>query len=247
MGLWIGGDMSFSPSIHNSFLTIERKIEIEKKARELLEKLRNQAGNPTNHRELLTLLSPKMAAALLGYVYNEVEKINCWPPNTKCNHAGEIDPKGTITISLDYPSEVRLFTAAHEIGHAVLHPNEGLHRDIPVKEYGIYKTQRDIKEKEADYFAACLLMPRNLLRTAFQARFLNIPFIFNEHVIFSLGRNDCSSLLTAPESTLEREFILATAKRFNNQNFESLTEHFGGVSKTSMAIRLNELGIVRYP
>ena len=63
---------------------------------------------------------------------------------------------------------------AHEIGHFVLHPYIGkgvIHRDRPIQSTVIGRTYRDATEVEADYFAACFLMSRKLLQTAFLARF----------------------------------------------------------------------------
>ena len=54
----------------------------------------------------------------------------------------------------------RRFIVAHEFAHSVLHKNDALlyaHRDVAHR--------NDILEKEADYFALCLLMPEELVKT----------------------------------------------------------------------------------
>ena len=54
-----------------------------------------------------------------------------------------------------------IFTLAHEIGHVILHLNEG---DSFVDDYNtITEKNIDEKEQEANYFAACLLMPSDEL------------------------------------------------------------------------------------
>lgn len=58
-------------------------------------------------------------------------------------------------------AEVRQrFTIAHELGHFFLHPNQDAFIDYRDNKYGIMRTPR---EKEANAFAAALLMPRKLL------------------------------------------------------------------------------------
>jgi Zn-dependent peptidase ImmA (M78 family) len=52
------------------------------------------------------------------------------------------------------------FTCAHELGHAVLHHKDYLDRQIAFRNDGNY----DIEEKEANIFAACLLMPGDYLK-----------------------------------------------------------------------------------
>lgn len=54
-----------------------------------------------------------------------------------------------------------IFTLAHEIGHVILHLNEG---NSFVDDYNtITEKNVDEKEQEANYFAACLLMPSDEL------------------------------------------------------------------------------------
>lgn len=50
------------------------------------------------------------------------------------------------------------FSLAHELGHYVLHSNEGI-RPIKAARFG-----SSLEEQEANLFAASLLMPRNLFR-----------------------------------------------------------------------------------
>lgn len=63
----------------------------------------------------------------------------------------------------------RRFITAHEFAHFILHKNDTrqyAHRDTSKREKP--------EEKEADYFARCLLMPKSIIETA-----LNVEFIKN--------------------------------------------------------------------
>lgn len=59
------------------------------------------------------------------------------------------------------PERRRRFTIAHEIGHFVLHP----HRLAPERNGGVNAAWQS-EEREADQFAAELLMPEHLVREA---------------------------------------------------------------------------------
>ncbi|ROZ11436.1 ImmA/IrrE family metallo-endopeptidase [Enterococcus hirae] len=69
---------------------------------------------------------------------------------------------GIIKVNL-LDHEVRQrFTIAHEIGHFLLHdPNEVMYRDVSLQRYKSIVER--IKEREANGFAAELLMPKRLL------------------------------------------------------------------------------------
>ena len=63
-----------------------------------------------------------------------------------------------VAVSNKFSKEVQNFTAAHELGHAILHEQAILHRDIPVDSIG-KRVVRDRVEIEADTFATYFLMP----------------------------------------------------------------------------------------
>ena len=85
-------------------------------------------------------------------------------PDTETkNISGAVDRHNKkIYINEEDSAQRRLFTAAHEIGHLRLHP----HNDH-VDYRGTF-INHDIKEKEADFFAACLLMPEIAFRKQWQ-------------------------------------------------------------------------------
>ncbi|HSX35960.1 MAG TPA: ImmA/IrrE family metallo-endopeptidase [Patescibacteria group bacterium] len=68
----------------------------------------------------------------------------------------------TIYLNVDESSERQVFTIAHELGHYFLEHN--------TNEYGVYKRQdsyvgiKHENEREADCFAANLLMPKRMIK-----------------------------------------------------------------------------------
>lgn len=151
--------------------------------------------------------------------------------------------RSTILVSTRCSYEVRRFTAAHEIGHFMLHPHIGdrtLHREFPVE--GSTGPRTPI-EKEADYYAACLLMPSGWVRKMFQARFgTKTPLALTETVAFHLGA-DYGQLFFQPRGSLLFAQLIARVEKFGGMPFKSLANYFG-VSPKAMAIRLEELGLV---
>lgn len=147
--------------------------------------------------------------------------------------------RSTILISSRYSFEIQRFTAAHEIGHYILHPFVGdrtLHREMATDGT---RTTRSELEREADYFAACLLMPRRAVLNAVTQRFGKTPLVPSETLAFYL-HIDTRTLFSAPRGSLEFAKSIARA-RINGHR--SLAEHFG-VSAGAMAIRLHELALV---
>ena len=67
---------------------------------------------------------------------------------------------GTIRVKPGLNSGRRRFTIAHEIGHYLLHPREGLHHEDTAKNFTLWNDASE--ETEANVFAAELLMPEFL-------------------------------------------------------------------------------------
>lgn len=151
--------------------------------------------------------------------------------------------RSTILVSTRFPYEVQQFTAAHEIGHFVLHPQVGdrtLHRELPT---GGARGRRPVLEQEADYFAACLLMPRKAVIEEFSARFVSRhPLALTEAVAYHLKADERTLFAQPPGSLLFAE-IVAKAQSFDRKRFSSMAAFFG-VTPKAMAIRLDELGLV---
>ncbi|NBC23473.1 MAG: ImmA/IrrE family metallo-endopeptidase [Gammaproteobacteria bacterium] len=77
-------------------------------------------------------------------------------------------PSGlSIYVNDAHPVERRRFTIAHAIGHFVLHPD--LIEDGVVDDHLYDSRLGSVMERQANAFAADVLMPEHLLRAAFDA------------------------------------------------------------------------------
>lgn len=220
------------------------KEAIEKEVRRLQyeiwtrRSLRFQLGVP----DVPTVFDPRNVADHCGLYYEERDRLA-----TDYRGGGEAAglwqrDRSTILVSRRYSYEMRRFTAGHEIGHYVLHPHVGdrtLHREFPVDGTRGLRPQ---VEQEADYFAACLLMPHKTVLTEFSARFSKHPLVLTETVAFHL-KVDVGLLFSQPRGSLLFAESVARAQQFDRRHFPSLAKHFC-VSPRSMAIRLQELGLV---
>lgn len=216
--------------------------EIELFARNLQSKLwreRNKIwhGNPPSNP--LNILDPELAFKAVGYHFELTETLGQFShKGTLIEVAGTIDKNSRhVRTSRRFSPFIRRFTAAHELGHALLHKANGLHRDRPVD--GVSSSRNTI-EIQADKFATCFLMPKKQVRKIFKQLFITEQFMLSEATAFALGID----YETLKNKTL-REFskILASAKRFNGVNFVSMADQFQ-VSIESMAIRLEELELI---
>ena len=153
--------------------------------------------------------------------------------------AGYIDAENKFAaISEAFPIPVQKFTAAHEIGHAILHEANGLHRERPNE--GSLKKDRHRQETEADLFASMFLMPKKLIRREFLKRFATEKFELTDDSRYGLfGTNQQSKSLHRRDLSM----ALAGASRYHNQSFSPLTDFFG-LTRTAVAIRLEQAGLV---
>jgi Zn-dependent peptidase ImmA (M78 family) len=136
-------------------------------------------------------------------------------------------------ISLDRPDEEgRLcFTLAHEAGHWVLH-RELIDQASPGRGF-IFCRSRDAKkpiEWQADYFAACLLMPKACIRDAFTRVCGPQPLVLHN------VESAYSGPICFDPCVANWPAIADCVRRAGN---------FLNVSKQAMIIRLQELGWVR--
>lgn len=189
--------------------------------------------------EPVQLLNPEKAFYLLGYAYHEVDTLGEIEPGVDV--AGIIDKdRKEVFISRRYPVAVRNFTAAHELGHAIMHQQSGLHRDKPID--GSAGGQRDSIEKEADYFAACFLMPEKLVCSVFKQRFPEE--VLNHEVLRDLlNRKNDKKTEKQLKTSRGLARALAGLDSINGHAVPSLAEYFK-VSVEAMAIRLEQLELV---
>lgn len=130
------------------------------------------------------------------------------------------------------------FTCAHEVGHWILHKELlDIHspylRTKAPQEPTIICRKRDAKmrgEWQADYFAACLLMPEETVRDSFSLCFGSAPLVMhNRKSCFGRG-----AMVLDPSLETAREIAcrVINAGRFSN------------VSREAMWYRLEELGLL---
>lgn len=224
------------------------KQAIENLARELLVQIWDKRKEfwPDREPSLFEIPDPELAAFLLGINFEYREELGRFGfRGTHFEVAGQLDRNvGKISISRKFSPEVMRFTGAHEIGHWMMHPGERLHRDRPIKGLEYQASARSLYESEADYFAACFLMPSKLVVRAFELSFLTKKFVFDDASAFQLSPSDQGGLLWPREGSLDRELALATAESYGGLRFNSLAKRFQ-VSAKTMAIRIKELNLIQ--
>ena len=156
--------------------------------------------------------------------------------------AGTVDNKSKqIQISKQFPPNTQRFTAAHELGHSLLHDASGLHRDRPLDGSKI-EGVRNLVEIQADKFAIYFLMPEKLVRAIFKKLFYTEFFELNDDTYFALGK-DAESKIKKNRDLTTIARVLASIEVYNGQHFQSLASQFG-VSTQALAIRLEELNLI---
>jgi hypothetical protein len=197
-------------------------------------------------RDLISLLDPSNAATMLGAPIEQIPTLSGRAGNG-FRTAGMLDrTAGRILISEEFKPEEMRFTAAHEVGHLVLHPGQSLFRDRPIPRLAQYLRRPEI-EAEADHFAACLLMPRNLAYQQFERTFgISGSYVFDDAWAFWLCPSDPESLLAGEGCVSSRALALASARYFNGRSIHPLHQQFR-VTVSAMAFRLMELGLTGKP
>lgn len=182
---------------------------------------------------------------VLNYAYLQPESLGSYVmDNGTFEIAGLIDKQQKIVqVANKFPKEVQNFTAAHELGHAILHGNIIMHRDRPIDGSTIPKS---IEEIQANKFAAYFLMPSSLVKSVFFKIFELRKFVINENTVAAISPGSTTKAFRDRCKDIHGlGVIIATTEYYSVNTFKSLSEIFG-VSKTTMAIRLEELGLLEY-
>ena len=190
----------------------------------------------------LAVLDPFLALRCIGFESKRVDSLGQHPWD-HFEVAGTIDAsEQAVEISRRFEAPFRKFTAAHELGHVLLHEAQGLHRDraLDGSEPSI---PRDRTEWEADVFATYFLMPEKQVRAAFERAFKAPVFVLNEETAFALTAGDLEALRATLSEVRDLSRLLARTAQYDGVQFYSLAEQFG-VSVETMAIRLEELRLV---
>lgn len=194
----------------------------------------------------VALLDPSITLARQGYRYGLDEYLGDYEPGSKKGDvAGEIDRNGkTVRVCRRLKPSVRRFTAAHELGHAMLHQGAVMHRDGAIEGPAGDRPHRSPIEKEADVFAAEFLMPPNIVRERFRTSFgCSERFELTWDSAYALNPAKAEELMQEASRGRPLALVLATTGRYGGTVFQPLAIQFG-VSGEAMAYRLLELGLV---
>jgi len=201
-------------------------------------------GNPPLRR--IDVLEPAVALEMLGYTVEYVNSLGEFRINgVRSEAAGEIDgTEKTVKVSRRFFLPEQRFTLAHELGHAVRHPNIGrMHRDLPLEHAGVV---RDPKEVEANHFASRFLMPELHVRSDFSQRFVAERLdLADEAVAYALCGASTDAVRLRYRGSRAFSRFVASTEGFNGKRFRSLSSLYR-VSVGAMAIRLEELELINY-
>jgi Zn-dependent peptidase ImmA (M78 family) len=143
-----------------------------------------------------------------------------------------------------YAPEVVNFTTAHELGHALLHDQVELHRDIPLDGSEILQNH-SITERQANKFAAYFLMPGKTVIQLFYEIFQIEIFEINELTSNKLGYKSPRELRKGIRNQRDLSRLIAKCEFYDFRPFNSLSKMFK-VSVEAMAIRLEELNLIKF-
>lgn len=244
--------MSFSQKL--SPVSVNLPEQIEEVARDLQKQLwhahscrdRTRSATSTSSLEkVLAALEPAAAIEHLGLRVVTVDSLGVdTVGGSLCEVAGMLDrDAGLVSVSrrFSYPSQ--RFTLGHEAAHIVLDVGQRvLHRDIPLERR---KVEYDWREVRANRFSSAYLMPRRLLEDAFEQRFRVDRIQLSEEVAYALAGVGLYRLRDKLRNRRGLSMAVAGNFSFNGRTFTSLTEIFR-VSSLALAIRLEELDLVRY-
>lgn len=202
---------------------------------------RTQSGPKKYIESPIDVLDSVAALKGLGYSFETLDTLGQFSDAGELvETAGVIDGANkSVQISMHFPQDVRNFTAAHELGHALLHEGLALHRDRSVE--STHAQTRNRRERQADKFASYFLMPEKQVRNEFARRYgVSESLPLDEATAFYLDVS-LSNLRTMPKRDLSR--LLAGVEKFGGNHFDSLARRFG-VSIEAMAIRLEEIELL---
>lgn len=191
----------------------------------------------------IDILDPGVALAARGYkVEASCSLGEAWVGGVRSEVAGIIDrDRNVVSISQQFLPPVQRFTLAHELAHAVLHPNGGsMHRDLPLEKSGVVRSPQEI---QANYFASVFLMTNRLVLQQFGECFRISRFELTDEMAGALCSASADSVRRHCRSLRQLSVMIAGADRFNGKYFLPLASQFR-VSLTAMAIRLEDLGLV---
>jgi len=240
-------------SIDKLFEGVERKgpvsrRQIEVVARNLQREMWAQRSVFWPERDEISptdVLDPLVALGSIGYSVELEESLGQEIVGSKLvDVAGVLDRANhRVRISKQFDPEIRNFTTAHELGHAILHRGTSeLHRDRALSGAPGPKGQ-EREERQADIFATCFLLPEKQVRATFERLFLTQRFVLTEESAFALTGGSLGSARDKCRSKEDLARMLAGAEYYDNVHFYSMAKQFT-VSITAMSFRLEELNLI---
>lgn len=186
----------------------------------------------------------KIFQKALAYKFATKDQIEN-PENFELKIAGIINQKEkVVVVSKEFDKNIQNFTAAHELGHALLHKQNIMHRDRPVDGTKSNK-RKNLQEYQADKFSSYFLMPGNIVKKEFYEIYGTDRFIITDESVFNFNKSSESELRAECKNLRGLALKLASAERYQNNSFISIADLFK-VSPTAMAIRLEELDLVEF-
>lgn len=190
----------------------------------------------------LDSVDPAIALYMKGFdVVTDPALGEMWEEGRRVQVAGVVDQTAHIVrVSQNLDDQQRLYTTGHELGHVIRHPGMSLHRDRAISGH---MPRKDDKEREADLFASCFLMPARYVINEFYRRFGMRVFRMSEDTVFGLSLGSVENVQRKVKRQRDVSLVTATASTFMGRPFLPLCQIFG-VSPVAMAIRLEEVGLV---
>lgn len=187
----------------------------------------------------------RTALRFIGYRFDASEVLGQFSRGGELFEVAGIIDRSTksVRVSPQFAQEIQNLTAAHELGHAILHQGTSLHRDRAL-DGSSAQGSRDYVEIETDKFATYFLTPERLVRERFEGMFCAAQFVLTEDTLFALNPSFALNVKAADLASrrgLAR--ALAGAERYNGKYMKPLARQFR-VSVEAMAIRLEELGLL---
>jgi formiminotetrahydrofolate cyclodeaminase/Zn-dependent peptidase ImmA (M78 family) len=207
---------------------------------------RDKIFKPDTIEHSIEVLRPEVVLKkVMNYTYSEHEWLGMHLGDDGLFEiAGLIDKnQRSVQVSKNFSKETRTFTAAHELGHTILHRQSVLHRDKPID--GSSGTPKNREEMQADKFAAYFLMPGNLVEDTFELIFQIRKFIINEDTVLGLGAGSIDLLRRQCQNKRGLARMLSSTEYYAGKSFNSLAKVFG-VSVETMAIRMEELKLLEF-
>jgi len=197
-------------------------------------------------QDQVDILKPGIALKRLDFKFERVSTLGEYQIQGRLLEiSGQIDKQQKkVKISKRFQPVVQNFTAAHELGHALLHQQNVLHRDRAL-DGSVIREPRSIQELQADKFASYFLMPRKLVENVFEDLYLTKKFVIKEDTAFALNAGRTDELRAKCKNLRGLARILASTEFFNGRPFLSISKKFS-VSVEAMAIRLEELELVEF-